>query len=278
MRVPAVARTFEAVPTFRDADTARRDRVVALLWGGLCHALFGMAVLAMVANMWFGMQLGLGSVPQPWGWVANVMLLIQFPLGHSLLLGPARRMLARMAPAGRGGTLATTTFALVASIQLLALFALWTPSGIVWWEAEGAVRWVIGAAYAGAFLMLVKASWDAGAEVQSGLLGWLSLWRGVKPVFPPMPVTGLFRHIRHPIYLAFALTTWAVPVWTPDQLLLAVVLTAYCAFGPHLKERRLEGLHGERWRQYRAKTPFWVPGLRGVLCGRAVGRPGSAPP
>ncbi|MEM7499049.1 MAG: isoprenylcysteine carboxylmethyltransferase family protein [Pseudomonadota bacterium] len=261
-RVPAVARTLEAEAPPRPARQALADRALALLWGGLCHALFAAAVLSMIVNMWFGMQLGLGAVPAPWSWLTNLLLLLQFPLGHSLLLGPARRLLARLAPAGRGGTLATTTFALVASLQLLALFVLWTPLGTVWWEAEGTLRWLIGIAYAGAFLLLVKATWDAGMEVQSGLLGWLSLWRGVKPVFPPMPVTGLFRHIRHPIYLAFALTTWAVPVWTPDQLLLAVVLTGYCALGPYFKERRLARLHGERWRRYRAATPFWMPRIR----------------
>ncbi|MEL6767433.1 MAG: isoprenylcysteine carboxylmethyltransferase family protein [Pseudomonadota bacterium] len=261
-RLPPVARTLAAEPEARAPRRLRADRAWALLWGGLCHALFGIAVLAMIVNMWFGMQLGSGAVPQPWAWGVNLLLLLQFPLGHSLLLGPGKRLLARLAPAGRGGTLATTTFALLASMQLILLFGLWTPSGIVWWEAEGALRWLIGTAYAGAFLMLAKASWDAGAEVQSGLLGWFSLWRGVKPVFPPMPVTGLFRHIRHPIYLAFALTTWAVPTWTPDQLLLAGVLSGYCAIGPYFKERRLARLHGERWARYRAQTPFWVPRLR----------------
>ncbi|MEM1315751.1 MAG: isoprenylcysteine carboxylmethyltransferase family protein, partial [Pseudomonadota bacterium] len=101
-----------------------------------------------------------------------------------------------------------------------------------------------------------------GAEVQSGLLGWLSLLRGVRPQFPPMPERGTFRLIRHPIYLAFALVTWTVPVRTPDALLAALVLTAYCALGPLLKERRFDAMFGDRWRAYRARTPFWIPRLR----------------
>ena len=36
------------------------------------------------------------------------------------------------------------------------------------------------------------------------------------------------RLIRQPIQVAFALTLWTPPVWTPDQLVLAVSFTAYC--------------------------------------------------
>jgi hypothetical protein len=42
-------------------------------------------------------------------------------------------------PGPHGQTLATTTYATLASAQLLALFALWTPSGIIWFRAEGAI-------------------------------------------------------------------------------------------------------------------------------------------
>ena len=134
----------------------------------------------------------------------------QFMAGHSLLLTRGgQRLLARLAPHGR--TLATTTYATIASAQLLALFVLWTPSGTVWWQAEGGALWALGALYLLAWGLLTKASVDAGAEVQSGLLGWWSLWRGRRPVFPPMPETGLFRLIRQPIYVSFALTLWLVP-------------------------------------------------------------------
>lgn len=53
--------------------------------------------------------------------------------------------------------------------------------------------------------------------------------------------------MRQPIYVAFALTTWAVPVWTPDQLLVAVTLTIYCVIGPVFKERRLARRFDGQW-------------------------------
>ncbi|SIO39040.1 Protein-S-isoprenylcysteine O-methyltransferase Ste14 [Rhodovulum sp. ES.010] len=234
--------------------------VLAYAYGVVCHAIFAAAVLAMITAMFFGMSESLGRVPQPWALLANAALLLQFPLTHSLLLTRrGRGWLARLAPREHGPTLSTTSYAIIASAQLLALFALWTPSGIVWWRAEG---WAFGAictAYAGSWLLLMRASFDAGAEVQSGALGWMSLAANRRPVFPDMPETGLFRLIRQPIYVAFALTLWTVPVWTPDLLALAVSYTAYCLLAPRLKERRFSAIYGDRFRAYQARTPYAVP-------------------
>lgn len=237
-----------------------RRIALAVLAGVLCHITFALAVLAMVAAMAFGMSESVGRVPWPWAALANAALIAQFPLVHSLLLTPAGgRVLSRL---GRhGATLSTTTYATIASLQLLALFTLWTPSGVVWWRAEGAVLWAVLSAYAASWLFLVKASWDAGAEVQSGALGWMSLLAKRKPRFPDMPRGGAFRVIRQPIYLAFAMTTWLVPVWTPDQLVLATCLTAYCVLAPRFKERRFRARYGARFDAYAAGTPYMVPRL-----------------
>jgi len=259
-RFPPLTQTMDAVPEPRRRARAVREILFALIWGGLCHLVFAFAVLAMILAMWFGMSQSFGTAPHPWAWIANLVLIAQFPLAHSMLLtGRGRRFLGYLAPANTGRTLATTTYAIIASIQLIALFTLWTPSGIIWWQAEGIWLWLFGAAYGLSWLFLIKASWDAGAEVQSGLLGWASLLRGVRPQFPPMPERGTFRYIRQPIYLAFALTTWTVPTWTPDQLVLAACLTAYCAVGPLFKEKRFQAMFGPQWQAYRAQTPYWIP-------------------
>ena len=236
---------------------------LALAMGLLCHLVFAAAVLAMIVAMFFGMSESMGRVSWPWAALANAALIVQFPLVHSALLtARGGRLLARLVPGPHGATLATTTYALIASLQLLALFVLWTPSGIIWWRAEGAAFWAICTAYAGAWLILVKASFDAGAEVQSGALGWMSLMARQRPRFPDMPTLGLFRVIRQPIYVGFALTLWTVPVWTPDQLALALSYTAYCLAAPRLKERRFAARHGARFDRYRAKVPYVIPRWR----------------
>lgn len=236
---------------------------LALGFGAACHAIFAAAVLAMILAMFHGMSASLGAVPWPWAALANAALVAQFPLAHSALLSrPGQRVLARLVPGPHGATLSSTTYAIVASLQLVALFALWTPSGIVWWRADGAAFWIICAAYAASWLLLAKASFDAGAEVQSGALGWMSLLARIRPVYPDLPTQGLFRIVRQPIYVAFALTLWTVPVWTPDQLALAIALTAYCLLAPRLKERRLAARHGDAFARYRARVPYALPRLR----------------
>jgi protein-S-isoprenylcysteine O-methyltransferase Ste14 len=238
---------------------------LAVAMGISCHAVFAAAVLAMMGAMFFGMSESFGQVPWPWAAVTNAVLIAQFPLVHSLLLTRGGgRWLARVIPGPHGRTLATTTYALIASVQLLALFALWTPSGVVWWRAEGIVFWVVCTAYAASWLLLMKASFDAGAEVQSGALGWMSLLGRITPRFPDMPTLGLFRLIRQPIYVAFALTLWTVPVWTPDQLALAVSYTAYCLLAPRFKERRFAARYGERFERYRDSVPYVVPSVQSI--------------
>ncbi|TGD43999.1 isoprenylcysteine carboxylmethyltransferase family protein [Pseudotabrizicola sediminis] len=259
---PRVARLVTLIRAALGAPAGTGRIALALGLGVLCHTLFAAGVLAMIVAMFFGLSEGMGTVPWPWAALANAALIVQFPVAHSLLLtGPGGRLMARMIPGPHGQTLATTTYAIIASAQLLALFALWTPSGIVFWRAEGVIFWAITAAYGASWLILLKASFDAGAEVQSGALGWMSLMARIRPVFPDMPTQGMFRLIRQPIYVAFALTLWTVPVWTPDQLVLAVSFTAYCLLAPRLKERRFAARYGDRFAQYRADVPYALPRL-----------------
>ena len=238
--------------------------LIAFSYGVVCQTLFALAVGVMIAAMFFGMTESFGAVPKPWSYVANLFLVLQFPFMHSILLSRrGNRFLNFLAPSGYAETLNTTSYAIFASVQLLALFALWTPSGVVWWRAEGYLFYVICGFYASSWMLLIKASYEAGAEVQSGALGWMSLAQDKKPVFPDMPTEGLFSIIRQPIYVSFALTLWTVPVWTPDQLALAIVFTAYCLYAPKLKEARFEKRYGARFRAYRNKVPYALPCLNG---------------
>lgn len=242
--------------------TAGRDAAIAITLGVACHILFVLGVGTMMAAMFFGMSRSLGRLGFPWGGLADVALLIQFPVLHSVLLSrPGRRWMSGLAPFGLGGRLSTTTYATIASVQVGLLFALWTPSGIVWWQAQGLALAISCILYAVSWILLLKAIVDAGFPLQVGLLGWWAVARGRAPVYPPMPRRGLFRLCRQPIYLAFALTLWTVPTFTPDQLCVALVLTAYCVLGPLLKEARFRRTFGEEFAGYRRTVPYFLPRL-----------------
>lgn len=233
---------------------------VAVAYGVICHAAFAAGVGAMMVAMYFGMSRSPGALSAPWSWIANAALLAQFPVVHSLLLtSRGRAVVNRLGPRGAGPTLAPTTFVTVASLQVFVLFALWSPSGTVWWQAHGAVLGVLDVLYACAWVLLGKAMFDAGLSVQIGTLGWLTLLRGQRLVYPKMPTTGLFRLTRQPIYVAFTLTVWTVPTWTPDQLAVAATFTAYCLIAPLFKEARYRRIHGSEFDNYARRVPYWLP-------------------
>lgn len=47
----------------------------------------------------------------------------------------------------------------------------------------------------------------------------------------------------------------------PDQLCLAIILTAYCLMAPRLKERRFAKRYGVRFENYQREVPYAVPRL-----------------
>jgi protein-S-isoprenylcysteine O-methyltransferase Ste14 len=240
----------------------RRQRRVALLYGILCHASFALGVAAMGVGLYLGLTPGRGPFHGAAALCADALLAALFVTVHSFLLTErGGRVLERLAPLGLGRDLASTTFAWIASLQLLMTFALWSPIGPVWWEPHGAARAALTAAYAASWALLLKAMSDAGLAVQTGALGWRAVAAGRRPSFGCFPTEGCFRFVRQPVYLAFALTLWTGAVWTPDHLFLALAWTAYCALGPRLKERRYLRRHGEAFARWREGVPYWLPRL-----------------
>lgn len=240
--------------------TRRAARAAALVAGLGCHVAFAAGVGAMMITLYGGMQGGRGTLRGTSAAVADAALLLQFPLLHSFLLSrPGRRLLGRVLPPPVGPRLVPTTYAVVASLQLLLAFLAWSPSGTVWWAAQGGARVAVTAAFAAAWVALGVAMRDAGLSVQTGSLGWTSVWRDRAPAYPPMPTTGTFRLCRQPVYVAFALTLWTVPVWSPDALAIALTWTAYCVVGPLHKEARFRRAFGAAFEAYVRRTPYWLP-------------------
>lgn len=237
-----------------------RRRLFALTAGGLCHGTFLAAVTAMFLGLHDGLASGGLHLTGSTRLALDLLLALQFPLLHSLLLGTrGRAWLARLMGARHGRTLAPTTYAWIAAVQILATFTLWSPSGTVWWAAQGPARLAMNALYAAAWLFLGKALLDGGLGLQTGWIGWTALWRGQRARFPALAQHGLFALCRQPIYLGFALTLWTGPVVTPDRMLLASIWSAYCALGPLHKERRYLRLHGPAFEFYQRRVPYMLP-------------------
>jgi protein-S-isoprenylcysteine O-methyltransferase Ste14 len=235
-------------------------KLVAWTWGLVCHVGFVFAVGTMAWSLAHGLDFGLGRLDGAWRWVANLALLVQFPLAHSFLLGRrGARALAACAPAGLGRVLAPTTFAALAALQLAATFWLWSPALVEPWRATSGAAVLLWAAHVSAWLFLVRALHDAGLGLQTGWIGWRAALAGTAPAYPPMPQRGLFARCRQPIYLGFFLVLATGPVWSLDRMAMIAVWGGYSLLAPRLKERRHLRMYGREFEEYRRRVPYMVP-------------------
>lgn len=242
-----------------DFDLSRRDRVRTIALGAACHTTFLVAITTMIVSLHQGLQLGLGRLAGRSASIANAALALSFPLLHSwLLTRRGARLLDRLFGDG-SGRLRTTSYALVASLQLLFVFGLWSPSDRELWRAQGNTRFLFEMLFAASWLLLARAMYDAGLAIQTGWLGWSEVARGRIPRFKPFPTQGLFRFTRQPVYFAFVCTLWSSPVLTWDGILLGVVWTLYCLVGPLHKESRILAREPLRYAHYRARVPYFLP-------------------
>lgn len=235
-----------------------RGRIVATLLGLVCHVSFAAAVVVMFQGLQGGMNVGLGGLHGVWAVLEDLALLVQFPIIHSLLLSKrGRGYLEALFPDGLGKSLVSTTFVVCASAQLLVLFVLWSPLGGVWWEPHGSLKGLWLVVYYASWVFLAVAMYQAGLGTQMGYLGWWSVVRGAKPVYPALRTSGLYRLCRHPVYVAMLLVAVSGPTWTVDHAIIGGVFAIYCVLGPWAKERRYERLFGEDFRRYQRAIPFF---------------------
>ena len=236
------------------------NKLIALFYGLLCHGIFLVAGAVMFITILTGFQFSVGPFEGFGAVVINLLLLIQFPLGHSFFLSNrGMKVLEIFAPKSYAKTLRTTVYATIASIQLILLFIFWNFSGVYIWQMETPVSLSMIILNLLSWALLSISSIQAGYKVQTGSLGWTSVYQGKTPVFPDMPTRGLFSIIRQPIYLSFSLVLWTCPSMSLDLFIVALSYSIYCYFGPFLNEKRFQKIYGKRFSDYKKKVPYFMP-------------------
>jgi protein-S-isoprenylcysteine O-methyltransferase Ste14 len=76
-----------------------------------------------------------------------------------------------------------------------------------------------------------------------------------------MVTTGLYRHVRHPLYTGGLLFLWATPLMTTTLLALIVGASAYLVVGSYFEERRLLTEYGQAYADYQRRVPRLLPRL-----------------
>lgn len=242
-------------------------RKLYFIYGISCYALF-LGVFAWMALFVGDLLLPrtVDSVPAagtalPAGaaLAIDLGLILLFGLQHSIMARPRfKRWWTRMVPA----EIERSTYVLSSCVALAAIMLLWQPLGGVVWEVTHPVaRAVLWAVFGVGWLMIPGVSLLINHfDLFGARQVWLAL-KGRSYEHLPFGTPGLYRFIRHPLYVGWGLAFWVTPSMTVGHLLFAVGMSAYMLLAIPMEERDLIDLHGEDYVQYRRRVPALVPTL-----------------
>jgi protein-S-isoprenylcysteine O-methyltransferase Ste14 len=186
-------------------------------------------------------------------------LLGLFAIQHSVMARPAfKRWWTRFVPE----PVERSTYVLLSSLALVALFLWWQPIGGIVWNAPARVaRNSVIALYLLGWALLLYSTFLID---HFDLFGLKQVWRRLtgQSYQPPQFYTpGLYKLVRHPLYVGWLTIFWAAPTMTVAHLVFALATTAYILIAIQLEERDLVSAFGDSYVTYRRRTPMLVPRL-----------------
>lgn len=238
----------------------------ALLFAGFAYLLFNavsIALLLFLANLWlpFGIDRSIWPVLSwPAAAAVNVALIVLFGLQHSVMARSGwKQRLHRIVPAH----LERLVYVTASSIALALLIALWQPIPVLLWRAESELAvvafWTL---YAAGWLLVIAATYMINHYELFGLAQVWRKFRGLPAARDDFRTPYLYRYVRHPLYLGWLLVFWATPSMSAGHLLFAAGMSIYILIGMAHEERDLRRVFGEAYRDYRARVPALIPGLK----------------
>jgi protein-S-isoprenylcysteine O-methyltransferase Ste14 len=240
-------------------------RVTVFAYGVASYAVFFATFLYAVGFIGnFGVPKtidGERQVPLIQAMLTNMGLLGLFAVQHSVM---ARRWFKRAwtrivpEPAER------STYVLLSSLCLIAMFYFWEPMGGPIWSVENpTARLALMAIFFLGFAIVLVSTFLINHFDLFGLRQVYLYLRGRRYTTLQFRTPAFYRYVRHPLYFGWLLAFWAAPDMTAAHLLFALLTTAYIFMAIQWEERDLVRDHGELYRQYRRTTPMILPRLKG---------------
>ena len=189
--------------------------------------------------------------------VTNLILLTVFAVQHS---GMARRGFKRVLTDFVPPVIERSTYVLCASLALILVFAFWQPLPTVVWSAtHPPLAMAITSLAAIGWLIVLYSTFLISHFELFGLKQVALNFVGRALPAGNFRTPGLYRLVRHPIYLGFIIAFWAAPTMTAGHLMFALVTTAYIFVGITLEERDLVAAFGDQYRRYRGRVAMLLP-------------------
>ena len=236
------------------------NRIIAFLYGVACYLAFLAAFLyaiGFIGNFLVPKSIDSGMQMSFMNALAiNAGLLGLFAVQHSVMARQwFKRAWSRIVPT----SVERSTYVLFSSLALLLLFWKWQPMGGVVWDVEsGLGRAGLYSLYAAGWAIVLAATFLINHFDLFGLRQvWLHLL-GRPYTQLEFRTPGLYRYVRHPLYVGWLLVFWSAPKMTLAHLVFAVATTAYILIAIQFEERDLIRFHAE-YAEYRRRVPMLVP-------------------
>jgi methanethiol S-methyltransferase len=236
------------------------SRITAFVYGVVCYLVFFATFLyaiGFLGNFLVPKSIDSGAeAPFLYALAINAVLLALFALQHSVMARPwFKAAWTRIVPS----SVERSTYVLFSSLALLLLFWKWEPmGGVIWKVASPDGQLALDALYGLGVLIILAATFLINHFDLFGLRQvWLNL-RGVPYTNLSFSTPGLYRIVRHPLYVGWLLMFWAAPVMTVAHLVFAIGTTVYIFIAIQFEERDLVEFHPE-YAAYRRRVPMILP-------------------
>ena len=239
------------------------SRTMILMYGITSYLLFlGVFVYGIGFIGGFVVPTSLDAVPSRplvQALAVDLGLLSLFAVQHSGMARPAfKRWWTRIVPEAAE----RSTYVLLSSVAMIVLYVFWQPiGGIVWSVDSDTGRDAVLALYLSGWVLLLYATFLIDHFDLFGLMQVWRQFRGTPHVPPQFHTPGLYRLVRHPIYVGWLIIFWACPVMTIAHLVFALMTTAYILVAIQFEERDLVQTFGGQYLRYRSRTGMLLPRL-----------------
>ena len=237
-------------------------RFIYFVYGVMCYLIFFATFLYAIGfvgnfvvpkSMDSGVQ---GSLTE--ALLINLLLMGVFGLQHSVMARQGfKEKWAKIVPAA----IERNTYVLFSSMALMLIFWQWRPMGGVIWDVSNSTLGsvMIAISLLGWMIVLISTFLLSHFELTGLSQAFSNLTGKEIQGSNQFKTPGLYRYVRHPIYLGFTVAFWSTPIMTVAHLLFAAGFLVYTLVGILLEEKDLIAMFGDEYRKYQSKVSMLVP-------------------